>query len=133
MATVGNLMSRNPKSISHSASIFEAGELMRKLKISSLLIEQNGEIQGIVTDTDIVRKAVAKRIDLGKEKIAMLMSNPVISLDQERSPEDAFDLMGEQTVRHLAATERGKIVGIISVRDLLLYFKKQSEPQMGID
>jgi signal-transduction protein with cAMP-binding, CBS, and nucleotidyltransferase domain len=41
--------------------------------------------------------------------------------------------MGEVGIRHLGITERGKIVGILSVRDLLVYFKKQSEPRMGID
>ena len=41
--------------------------------------------------------------------------------------------MGEVGTRHLAVTDRGRIVGILSVRDLLLYFKKQSEPHIGVD
>jgi CBS domain-containing protein len=133
MGTIANLMNRDPKTISHDASIGDAAERMQRLRISSLLVEQDNEFVGIVTDTDIVRKAVAKRLDQSREPIGTVMSKPVISLDQARSPEDAFDLMGESGVRHLAVTDRGRIVGILSVRDLLLYFKKQSEPQMGVD
>lgn len=133
MTNLANLMSREVKKISHDATIREAAELMGRFEIGSLLVEQNGEYVGILTETDIVRKAVAKGLDLGKEKVSAITSKPVISLDQTRSPQDAFDMMGEAGVRHLAVTDRGKIRGIVSVRDLLLYFKKQSEPQMGID
>ncbi len=133
MGTIAHLMNRKPKTISHDASICDAAEQMQRLRIGSLLVERDSELVGIVTDTDIVRKAVAKRLDQSREPIDTVMSNPVITLDQNRSPEDAFDLMGERGVRHLAVTDRGNIVGILSVRDLLLYFKKQSEPQIGID
>lgn len=133
MTNLAHLMSKEVKKISHDATIREAAELMGRLKIGSLLVEQGGEFVGILTETDIVRKAVAKGLDLGKEKVGAITSKPVISLEQTRSPQDAFDLMGEVGVRHLAVTDRGKIRGILSVRDLLLYFKKQSEPEMGID
>jgi CBS domain-containing protein len=133
MTNLGNLMSKEVKKISHEASIRHAAELMGKIKIGSLFVEQNGELVGILTETDIVRKAVAKGLDLGKEKVEAITSKPVITLEQTRSAQDAFDLMGDAGVRHLAVTDRGKIRGIVSVRDLLLYFKKQSEPQMGID
>ena len=133
MTTVSKLMSRELKTISENRMICEAAEEMQKSKVSSLLVEKDGKVVGIVTDTDIVRKAVAKRLVLDQDKIGRLMSNPIVSLDQARSPEEAFDLMGEIGTRHLAVTEQDNIVGIISVRDLLLYFKKQSEPRMGID
>jgi CBS domain-containing protein len=102
-------------------------------KIGSLLIEKDGQLMGIVTETDIVRKAAAKGLDLKKETVDFILSKPIISIEITRSPQDAFDLMGEAAVRHLGIIERGKIVGIISVRDLLLHFKHQSEPRMGID
>ena len=133
MTTVGHLMSRNLKKISHDVLISDAAVEMEKSRISSLLVERDGQVVGIVTDTDIVRRAVAKHLHLDQENVGTLMSNPVVSLEQARSPEDAFDLMGEIGTRHLAVTDRGRIVGVISVRDLLLYFKKQSEPRMGID
>jgi signal-transduction protein with cAMP-binding, CBS, and nucleotidyltransferase domain len=133
MTVVSNLMNRDLKMIAYDAAVADAADHMKRSRISSLLVEENGDVVGIVTDTDIVRKAVAKRVPMDKEKISAVMSKPVVSLEHDRSPEDAFDMMGEIGTRHLAVTEKGKIVGILSVRDLLLYFKKQSEPRMGID
>jgi CBS domain-containing protein len=51
------------------------------------------------------------------------MSSPVITIEIDRSAHDASDLMSEKGIRHLAVVEDGEIVGVISVRDLLRYFK----------
>jgi signal-transduction protein with cAMP-binding, CBS, and nucleotidyltransferase domain len=126
-------MSRELKKISYGTTIQEAARIMGIQKIGSLMVEKDGALAGILTETDIVRKAAAKGMDLKKETIETIFSKPIISIEITRSPQDAFDLMGEVGVRHLGITESGKVVGVLSVRDLLVYFKKQSEPQMGID
>jgi len=133
MATLGQLVNRKIQGIKQDTTIREAAERMAKQRIGSLLVERDGQYIGIVTETDIIRKAAAQGIDLMKEKVSSIASSPVISLDIYRTPQDAHDLMGETGVRHLAITDKGKIVGIVSVRDLLVFFKKQSEPRMGID
>ena len=121
------------KKVSNASTIQEAAKMMSDHQIGSLFVEKNGEFIGIVTETDITQRAAARGIDLKKEKVEAIMSSPLISLEKDRSAQDAFDLMGDERVRHLGVTDRGKVVGIISVRDLLVHFKKQSEPQMGID
>ncbi len=133
MMTVGHLMNKEVQTINDEATVQEAARKMKEKKIGSLLVEKKGQIAGIITETDIVRKAVAQGLDLKKKTVGSLMSSPVITLDQQRSPRDAYDLMGENGVRHLGVTQNGKIVGIVSVRDLLTFFKGQSEPKMGID
>ena len=106
---------------------------MQAEKVGSLLVERGGQIVGIVTETDIVRKAVAKGADLGKETVEAIMSAPVASIDIHRTPQDAHDMMADLGVRHLAVTDAGKIVGLLSVRDLLVYFKRVSEPRITQD
>jgi len=133
MATLGQLANRKIKAVKENVAIREAAELMGTQRIGSLLVEENGQYKGILTETDIVRKAVAQGLDLKKEKVGTIVSSPVISLDIHRTPQDAHDLMAETGVRHLGITDKGKIIGIVSVRDLLVFFKRQSEPQMGID
>lgn len=133
MMTVGHLMNKDVQTIHSEATVQEAARKMKEKKIGSLLVEKEGQIAGVLTETDIVRKAVAQGLDLKKKTVGSLMSSPVITLDQQRSPRDAHDLMGEHGVRHLGVTQNGKIVGIVSVRDLLIFFKGQSEPKMGID
>jgi CBS domain-containing protein len=126
-------MNKDIQKIDHLAAVQEAALKMRAKKIGSLLVEKGGQYVGIITETDIVRKAVALALDLKKETVGSMMSSPVITLDQQRTPRDAHDLMGEVGVRHLGITQNGKIVGVVSVRDILIFFKGQSEPKMGID
>jgi len=133
MSTIGHLMNKDIQKIDHQAAVQEAALKMRAKKIGSLLVEKGGQYVGIITETDIVRKAVALALDLKKETVGSMMSSPVITLDQQRTPRDAHDLMGEVGVRHLGITQNGKIVGVVSVRDILIFFKGQSEPKMGID
>jgi signal-transduction protein with cAMP-binding, CBS, and nucleotidyltransferase domain len=133
MSTIGHLMNKDIQKIDHQAAVQEAALKMRAKKIGSLLVEKGGQYVGIITETDIVRKAVALALDLKKETVGSMMSSPVITLDQQRTPRDAHDLMGEVGVRHLGVTQNGKIVGVVSVRDILIFFKGQSEPKMGID
>jgi CBS domain-containing protein len=127
------LMKRELKKISLGTTIQEAARIMGIQKVGSLFVEKDGQLVGILTETDVVRKAAAKGLDLKKDTVESIISKPIISIELTRSPQDAFDLMGEVGIRHLGITERGKIVGVLSVRDLLVYFKKQSEPRMGID
>jgi len=131
--SLARLMNKDLKKISYGTTIQEAARIMVIQKVGSLLIEKDGSFAGILTETDIVRKAAAKGMDLKKEAVDSIVSKPIITIEITRSPQDAFDLMGEVRVRHLGVTEGGKVVGILSVRDLLLHFRKQSEPRMGID
>lgn len=126
MATVGQLMTREISVIQEGASLQEAAQQMQVQRIGSLLVEKDGEYAGIITETDVVR-AVAECEDVGQLKVHGLMSTPIISLDKKLSPQYARDLMADRRIRHLAITEDGKIVGVISVRDLLAYFKTVSK------
>ena len=126
MATVGQLMTREISVIKVNASLQEAANQMHVQRIGSLLVEKNGEYAGIITETDVVR-AVAENADVSQLKVHGLMSSPIISLDKKLSPQYARDLMADRRIRHLAITEEGQIVGVISVRDLLAYFKTVSK------
>ncbi len=133
MSTLEHIMTKDLQRAQHYSAIREAAQKMREKKIGSLLVEKDGKDIGIITETDIVRKAVAGDLDLKKGTVESIMSSPVLTLDLQRSPQDAHDLMGESGVRHLGVTRNGQIVGILSVRDILIYFRGQSEPKMGID
>ena len=90
--------------------------------IGSLLVETGETFSGIITETDVVR-AVAERIDVAGTAVSQLMSKPIVSVEKELSPlHYARDLMADKHTRHLAVTDAGAIVGIISTRDLLRLF-----------
>jgi len=125
MIPLAVLMSKDIKKVREDATLFEASKIMRDMKIGSLLIEREHEFVGIVSETDLVRRAIAEGVDLTKTKVSSVMSSPIITIDINKSGMEANELMSDRNIRHLAVTEHGEIVGIISVRDLLIYFKNR--------
>ena len=117
------MMNRSIKTISPDASLCDTAKMMKDLRLGALFVEESARFVGVVSETDLVRKGMAPGKDLHKEKVRSVMSTPVISIEIERPASDASDLMSEKGIRHLAVSESGKIVGIISVRDLLRYYK----------
>jgi CBS domain-containing protein len=117
------MMSRDIRTISPDATLTEAATLMRDTRIGALLVSAQGSYVGVVSETDLVRKALAGGLDPAREHVRMIMSSPVISIEIDRSAHEASDLMADRGIRHLAITQDGQVVGIISVRDLLRFFK----------
>ena len=134
MITVADAMKRVLKKVPHTTAVSEAAGKMSAERIGSLFVEKKGEIVGIVTETDVVRKAVATGASLGNLTVEKIMTFPIKSIEAGRSVQDASDMMGALGVRHLGVTENGKLVGIISVRDLLVATQQRvSEPKIAQD
>lgn len=123
MRPLAVMMKRNPRSISPEATLAEAAAMMRDTRVGAILVAEQGTFIGIVSETDLVRKAMAGQLNAAQARVRAVMSSPVITIEQDRSAHDASDLMAEKGIRHLAVTEDGRIVGIVTVRDLLRYFK----------
>jgi len=133
MPTVGDSMTREIKKIPHTATITQVAMKMKREKVGSLFVEKKKEFVGIVTETDIVRKAVAAGANLGRVTVDKIMSTPIATIESNRSNGDASNLMSDLGVRHLAVTEHGKIIGVVSVRDLLVAQQRVSEPKITQD
>jgi CBS domain-containing protein len=119
MATVKDIMTEKPLTISKDATLQEAAKIMKARKFGSLLVKNAKEVVGILTEMDIVQKSVA--IDRPPEttKVEAAMSIPLLTIKAGSSILDATDLMAERFIRHLAVTENEGIIGIVSIRDVL--------------
>lgn len=117
------MMCRVVQSISPDATLLEAAQLMREAKVGALLVQAQGEYCGVISESDLVRKGMAESQSAHETLVRAVMSRPLISIDIGRSAHEASDLMAERGIRHLAVTEDGQVTGILSVRDLLRYFK----------
>jgi signal-transduction protein with cAMP-binding, CBS, and nucleotidyltransferase domain len=133
MSTVGHLMNSKPITVGSSTSVKGAAKRMKDDHISSLLVKKGGKIVGIITDSDIVRRGVAGTKDLNKLTVQDIMTSPVATIETVRTTQDAHDMMGDLGVRHLGVTRGGDIIGILSVRDLLVFYKRVSEPKITQD
>jgi CBS domain-containing protein len=98
-----------------------AARIMRDRGIGSLFVTNGKEIVGILTDTDMVRRVVAAGADTRKTTAEQIMSAPILTIEQNKTVLDANDMMAQTHIRHLGVTQDGKLVGMISVRDLVVF------------
>lgn len=133
MSSVAHIMTKNPRTVGPATSVVSAAKTMRTARVGSLFVKKGKQLVGIVTDTDIVRRGVASSKNLGKMTVEKIMTSPICSIEGTRTVNDAQDMMGDLGVRHLGVTEGGVLVGVISVRDLLVYYQRYSEPKIMQD
>ena len=98
-----------------------AARIMRDRGIGSLFVTNGKEIIGILTDTDMVRRVVATGADTHKTTAEQIMSAPILTIEQNKTVLDANDMMAQTHIRHLGVTLDGILVGMISVRDLVVF------------
>jgi CBS domain-containing protein len=118
-------MHRDLQEVSPKTTVRDAAKQMRDKRVGSLLVSEGMERIGIVSETDFVRKVLAEGMNPDTTPVEKIMSQPVIGIDIDKTAKEANDLMATKGIRHLAVTDKGKIVGIISVRDLVICFKNR--------
>jgi len=135
MSSVEKIMRKPVKTVGPNVSIVSAAKTMKTARVGSLFVKKGKKLVGIVTDTDIVRRAVSASKPLGKLTVEGIMTAPICTIEGSQSVDDAQDMMADLGVRHLAVTRAGEIVGVVSVRDLLLFYKRCAQskilPAMG--
>ena len=131
MSTVAMIMSKKPKTVGPGLSIVSAAKKMHAARVGSLFVKKGKKLVGIVTDTDIVRRAVSTNKNLGKMTVEKIMTTPICTIEGNQSVDDAQDMMGDLGVRHLAVTQAGEIVGVVSVRDLLMFYKRYAQSKIN--
>jgi len=116
---VKKVMSTKLHAVPASATTLTIAQIMDREDVECLLVEDAGAFVGIVTDHDVVKKAVARNADLMRLSAQEIMSYPVVSIEETASLEAAHELMGAEHVRHLLVTRESRPVGMLSVRALL--------------
>ena len=106
--------------VERDTDVQTAARLMRDRRISSLFVTNGKEIVGILTDTDMVRRVVAAGVDTLTTTAEKIMSAPILTIEEDKTLLDVSDLMANTHIRHLGVTQGGKLVGMISVRDILV-------------
>lgn len=119
MLTVGTLMKKELVTVDAGTSVVDAAKLMKTCNVGSVLVSEKGQIVGIVTESDVVRKFVGA--DKAPYFIAVedIMSSPVLGIEERRPITEAAELMNKHHTRHLGVTKSGSLVGVVSVRDFL--------------
>ena len=106
-------------SISPDASVLEAITLMADRSIGSLLVMQDGELKGIVTERDYARKVIVMGRSSESTPVSDIMSADVVTATAEQTVTKCMELMTNRRIRHLPVVEGDEVVGMISIGDLV--------------
>jgi CBS domain-containing protein len=121
---IADYMSTTIRSVDIDATLKEAGKLLERERVGCLLVRNGSRYIGIVTDTDLSRKAVAKGLDPTTTTVNTCMTKPLISLDQTEGMSVAIELMKEHGIRHLGVTQAETVIGILSASGVVRYYSE---------
>ena len=116
---VGDIMSGDVAAVSPGSTVVSAAKIMSSNNISCLIVSKNGYLSGIVTETDMLKKAVADGHDFRKMKVEQIMSSPVRSAPRNLSVMEAGKIMEAENIRRLVVLEEERPVGIITQSDMV--------------
>ena len=109
-------------SLDRHISVRQAAKMMRDTGIDSVFVTWGDRaVIGIVTDTDICRRLVGMGLDPDQTSVEQIMTAPVLKIDENKTIRDANAMMAQEHVRHLGVSREGKLVGMISVRDMVTF------------
>ncbi|MEW5767145.1 MAG: CBS domain-containing protein [bacterium] len=116
---IEKIMTRKLVMVEGDENILKASTLMGSKQISTLLIKEEDKVKGVLSETDIVRRVIAKSLDPEKTKTSEVMTGFPVTISSKDPIDQAYSLMANKRIRHLVVTSRDRVVGIISARDLV--------------
>jgi len=125
-AKVRDVMTPGPIGVDYHQSVGEAARAMRDWGVGAILVVSNESLYGLVTDRDLVVRAVAEARG-ADEPVGPLSSGNLIGVDADADVHEAMRLMRQHAVRRLPVLEDGQVAGIVSLGDLAM----QDEPDLA--
>jgi CBS domain-containing protein len=119
---VAEHMSPEVRAIHQDASLREAASFMQKWKTGSLLVTDSRAYIGFITDSALARDVVANGLDPNQTPVKRCMRKPLVAIEGSQHLIEAVRLMKEAATRHVAVTQDGEVIGVISVSNILRYY-----------
>jgi CBS domain-containing protein len=122
MIMVKHLIERKGRtlySVEPEDPVLEAIRLMAEHHIGALLVLKGTELQGIISERDYARKVILHGRSSADTPVWQIMSSPVITVSPGQTVQDCMHLMTERRVRHLPVVDGGRVVGMVSIGDLV--------------
>jgi CBS domain-containing protein len=111
--------------IDAGASVFEAVQRMVEANVGSLLVTEGGEITGIVTERDYLRRVTLEGRTDRDTAVGEIMSAPLVVVTPGTSVDECMAVMTDRRIRHVPVVDRGDVVGIVSIGDVVKFKSKQ--------
>lgn len=130
MAIVNQILRTNRKeisSVSPDAMVIEALRLMAEKNIGAIVVIENQKVAGIFSERDYARKIVLKNKESHNTPIREIMTGKVFSVTPNTSVDECMKLMTEKQIRHLPVVEDEKLIGIISISDVVEFIIEEQK------
>ena len=111
--------------IDADASVLDAVRRMVEQNVGSLLVIDAGEVTGIVTERDYLRRVTLEGRDDRVASVREIISSPLIVASADTTVDECMALMTDRRIRHVPVVDRGEVVGIVSIGDLVKFTSKQ--------
>jgi CBS domain-containing protein len=118
--TIRDIMTTQPVALPTSASAADAARLMRDNNIGDVIVIEDEKVRGIVTDRDIVVRAIAAGKDPASTRLGEIASTELTLISPDDDTDKAVQLMRDKAIRRLPVVEDGRPVGFISMGDLAI-------------
>ena len=125
MPSVKDIMTKTVATLEADKTILEAAELMNSKAIGCLIIMDGEAPVGMVTERDIVRRIVAKKLPY-ETKVSVIMTKKLVTVDPDMSLKDAARLMSTNKIRRLPVVKQNKLVGIVVASDFVRNLGKKT-------
>jgi CBS domain-containing protein len=102
-----------------SSTVFDAVKLMAEKNVGALVVIEGDAVVGVITERDYARKIVLMARSSKETAVREIMTAPVMYVQPDRTSEECMALMTEYRVRHLPVLDRGKMIGVVSIGDLV--------------
>ncbi len=119
-----DVMTKNPRTVAPNDSIQRAASIMKEVDTGFVPVVENGRIVGVVTDRDIVIRAVAA--GSFDKPVSSIATREPVSVEPGASTREVEKLMSERQIRRVAVVEAGELVGIVSIGDIAVKEGKDS-------
>jgi CBS domain-containing protein len=116
--------------IGGDATVFDAVKLMVDENVGAVLVTHDGEITGIFTERDYLRRIAVEGRRSRDTRVREVMSSPVIVVTPETSVDEAMAIMTDRRIRHVPVVESGRVVGLVSIGDVVKFQSRQQSFQI---
>ena len=124
--SVRDVMTPLPRVLDASASVMDAAEIMRDSDIGDVVVLEDRQLYGILTDRDIVVRVLAEGSDPATVRVGQVCSRELTTIPPTASVGDAVRLIREKAIRRLPVVEEGEVVGIVSMGDIAVARDRKS-------
>ncbi len=135
MATIANLLATKKSgtiiSVSPGDTVYDALKLMAEKSIGALLVMDQGELKGILSERDYARKVILHNKSSRETQVSEIMTSPVISIPPDTTPDAALAVMTAKHIRHLPVMKGNELLGVISIGDVVKFLLEEKDVEIS--